>query len=786
MNDIDDVLRRTYASPDASPAARPPAARLHAALRDGRRRRARRRAAAGAGTAVLAVGLLLGVVALRNGGDGGDGIPADTTSAVSAATTLPGATTAPSSPGSSSPGSSSPGPVAATAGLPQFVAVSTDGRIEVWARTGLVRTVEACAGVTTPDCAVTSAAVGADQVWFSRRVGGSGDGTRLLAAPLSGTSAPTVVFELGDPDGAIIGVAGDGRPVVLINDALVWSRTGGPEVIARGVTGAALSGDGRIAYSGADGSIGVRPLAGGGERTVDLAAAGYRPPEGSAVRVVDWSPDRARLLLQVERAEDLTWLTVDLGAEPAARPLSDTRRVPACWTGVDTVAIGAWVPSPGADTRGAIALVSAVSGDRTGSIGGSFGESLAFACRGDGAVALVQHQGADWTGGGDLVVVGRDGASTRLGTGYATVLSLGSGPVALLDPATLPAPTTTVAPVLPVRAADAFAALTATGDLEVWTPAGKARTIAVGVNDCEPSAYATCGPADRVDTVAITERSIWYGGNDGTLWRAALDGSATPVAVSRAEDRSIVDIAVSADDSVAWIVRWRAEASGRLVSALVRRERGVETEIADGAASVALSPDGLQLAYSINTFTGDSGGPLEGSVIGELVVRDLRTGVERRQPWRVREGFPGALVDLRWSPDGTRLLVAASWEGQRDFVVPADLSTSLDDPAYLGSGGIEARSCWLAPATVARGEWSIVYAEGPSVPADVTARAVPGTGSRPYGVSVYGDTLACRSDGSVALVDKGTAFERPGELVVVRPDGRRTVLGRGYAALFPG
>lgn len=774
MNDIDDVLRRTYTSPPSgAPESRPPADRLRAALRAGHRRRARRRAAGGVGAAAMTVGVLLGAVALRTGSTDTDGIPADTTAAVSTPASLPTATTAPSS-----PGTSAPGPVAATAGLPQFVAVSTDGRIEVWARTGLVRTVDACAGVTTADCVVTSAAVGADQVWFSRRVGGSGEATRLLSAPLSGTSAPSVVFELGDPDGAMIGVAGDGRPVVLINDTLIWSRTGGPEVLARAVTGAALSGDGRIAYSGADGSVAVRALAGGNERTVDLAAAGYPVPAGSAVRVVDWSPDRARLLLQVERAEDLTWLSVDLGVEPVARPLSDTRRVPACWTGADTVAIGAWVPSPGADTRGAIALMSAASGDRTGSIDGSFGESLAFVCRGDGAVALVQHQGADWTGGGDLVVVDRAGRATRLGSGYATVLPLGSGPVTLLDPTTLPTPTTTAAPALPARAADAFAALTATGDVEVWTPAGKVRTIAVGVNDCEPAAYAKCGSPDRLDTVAITERSVWYGGSDGTLWRAALDGSAAPVAVSTAAAQRITDIAVSADDAVAWFVRDRSAGGDRLVPVLIRRERGVETEVAEGVVSVALSPDGRRLAYTRHTPVMPDDERLDG--VGELVLVDLAGGgTVRRSVQLAGDGVPFALRNLAWSPDGTRLLADDSWETNIKVVLDPSATgpiTQLDRP--LGGRPL---GCWIGASTLALANPRIPYADEPSQPGDVEALDLTGGQPLAYEVSVYSTSIACRSDRSVALVDgRGGA----GELVVVRPGGVRTVLGRGYRSVL--
>jgi hypothetical protein len=62
-----------------------------------------------------------------------------------------------------------------------------------------------------------------------------------------------------------------------------------------------------------------------------------------------------------------------------------------------------------------------------------------------------------------------------------------------------------------------------------------------------------------------------------------------------------------------------------------------------------------------------------------------------------------------------------------------------------------------------------------------------GTGLQtPYGASVHGNELACRSDASIALVDRGTTYDQPGDLVVLRPGGTRTVLGRGYLTVFPG
>lgn len=774
MNDIDDVLRRTYAEPPEAPGARPSPERLAAALRAGHRRRARRQAAAGMGAAALTVGLLLGVVALRND-TGDEGIPADTTSAVTTATTVSGAP----KPAPTVTGTSVAGPVAATPGLPQFVAVSTTGRVEVWARTGLVRTVQACGLAASGEpCEVDGAAVSSDAVWFVERRATS---AHLFWAPLGFDVEPTERPLPPDADvTTLAAVSADGEDVYVLTrqGPLLRLRDGDVERVGGVVTAASLSGDGRLAYTDGNAVV-VRPVAGGEERRIEPTT------DGIAGGPIQWSPDSSRLLLTWSLGESGSVVVVDLAPSWTVSSVSSTPFVPACWSGATTVAVGAWVPSPGDDTRGPIALVDAVDGSQVGTIDGSFGEAIDGVCRGDGAVVLVQHAGPDWSDRrGDLVMVGRDGRSTRLGIDYATVLPLGSGPVVLLDPATLPAPTTTTAPRLATTAADAFAALTADGKLEVWAPSGKVLTIDVGTSACLD--FATCGPPDRVDAVALTERSIWYGGSDGVLWRAALDGTSAPTKVSTGEG-AIQGIAVSADDSVVWFVRSALDSqSGRTAATLVRRERGVETTVAEDAASVSLSPDGRKLAFSTYAFTGEQGGPTEGNVIGELVVRDLVTGAEIRQPWRVREGFPGALVDLRWSPDGTRLLVAASWEGQRDFLLPADLSTGLDAPAYLGTGELEARSCWIDATTIARGLWSIVYAEGPSRPSNVVSGDLRTGQQTPYGVSVYGDTLACRSDGSVALVDKGAAYEQPGELVVVRPGGRRTVLGRGYRSVFPG
>jgi hypothetical protein len=82
--------------------------------------------------------------------------------------------------------------------------------------------------------------------------------------------------------------------------------------------------------------------------------------------------------------------------------------------------------------------------------------------------------------------------------------------------------------------------------------------------------------------------------------------------------------------------------------------------------------------------------------------------------------------------------------------------------------------------------WSTPYAEGSAVAGDVEAvdvtAADPATGARqPYGASVWAGAMACRSDGAVVLVDQ---LDHAGDLLVLRPGGQSTRLGRGYSRVF--
>ena len=335
--------------------------------------------------------------------------------------------------------------------------------------------------------------------------------------------------------------------------------------------------------------------------------------------------------------------------------------------------------------------------------------------------------------------------------------------------------TTTPVGVPAPRNADAFAATTVDGRLEVWTPAGRALTMDAPA-DC--TVQPACRRAtDRVSALAITDRSVWYAGRyDSSLWRAPLDGG-RPVLVTTV-DGAVIGLTVSRDDATAWLVRLPPGLG--TAPRLERYRAGVTTAVAASAWAAALSPDGAWLAYTTYTFTGDPS--TMGGQLGELVMRNVRTDAERRVPSSPDVGGgepPFALGGVRWSPDGTRSLVAAGWEGDIDLVVDVATVSAIDHR----SGGWSGPSCWVDASTVLASGWTQSMAPEARVRGDVRRVALPGGAPVGFGVDVFGNELACRSDGSAALVD---APEGPGDLVVVRPGGRRTVLGHGYVSVFPG
>jgi hypothetical protein len=664
-----------------------------------------------------------------------------------------------------------------------FVTVSADQRIEVWARRGLLHTVRACNG----SCTVVGVSAAAAALWFVD----SGPGwTRLMRSTIGSTESPQLVQTLpvSQDRWRLTALAPDGRSAYLTRlgaDGASLLRAGldGQQSLGTSVDAAGVSAGGRLAYAERGERLGTLVIAAApdeAERRIDLSAAADRSassmPDG-VIWDVRWSPDGRRLLLLVNPSEGMVWAALDLAdASPSLRRLSPRESVPACWAGPTEAVVGDWVASYEADKPGPLARFDTTTGARLGLLGDGFAEVGGIACRDDGAVAMVRMPDQLATSG-DLLVVNAQGTVTRLGTGYLSVTEAqhSTAPEPPAPPiVTSPA---TIAPFTPITAnAHAFAATSADGKLEVWLPRGKVLTLDAPA-DCSPK--PSCGPTfGRVSAVAITDRSVWYaGGYDGSLWRAPLDGS-PPVLVRTVSGR-LLDLTVAADDAMAWFVRQPSADSGRMV--LERWANGGTTVVAPDGRAVALSPDGRRLAYT--TYRPGDGASYPTGQVGELVVRELVSGAERRIPSAPDPASepPFALADLRWSPDSTRLLVGAGWEGNVDLMLTPESTERIDHR----SSGWSAPSCWVGRSTVLSAGWTDSMAPEARLRGDVQARDLTTGVTSGYGVRVFGSAVACRADGSAALVDT-TEWGDPGDLVVVRPGGVRTVLGRGYLAVFPG
>ncbi len=116
-------------------------------------------------------------------------------------------------------------------------------------------------------------------------------------------------------------------------------------------------------------------------------------------------------------------------------------------------------------------------------------------------------------------------------------------------------------------------------------------------------------------------------------------------------------------------------------------DSGTELERIDGAGYAAIH-DGQMLAYSIvSTYGGTD---------QAVVIRDLETGDERRVDGDSQgdAGIPrvvGSFRQLRWSPDGTKLLVDENWEDSIMWVVDVAADTEVADGISLGVSGAD----WL-------------------------------------------------------------------------------------------
>jgi hypothetical protein len=360
-------------------------------------------------------------------------------------------------------------------------------------------------------------------------------------------------------------------------------------------------------------------------------------------------------------------------------------------------------------------------------------------------------------------------------TGTATSVTPSSDPSAVT---TLPAAATTT-PAVASPGTDAFAAVTASGKLEVWSATGRLSSFTLPA--CAP--VDQCGPQPEV-SAAITDRSIWYGSRgSASLWRAPRSGGSPVRVASLGADYWVTSVSASGDDARVWYVKTQQTPTG-LSGLLMELADGSSTTVASDATAVSLSPDGTTLAYGRQVVAEDPA-TKTASYLTELVLRNVASGAERRF---ARD--PGDLVvastigGLDWSADGRFLVVTLDWEGTQAYVV--DVSALVGDrfavraPSPAGAS----TACWLGATRVAQPRWSISMEVESSQPGDIQVLDVVTGATSSYGVKVLGENVACRSDGSIALVDG--KIGQPGDLVVVRPGGSRTVLERGYWSVVPG
>ena len=327
-------------------------------------------------------------------------------------------------------------------------------------------------------------------------------------------------------------------------------------------------------------------------------------------------------------------------------------------------------------------------------------------------------------------------------------------------------------------------AVRADGDVELWAAAGKVQSFRA----CAPSVLWGC-----LVEVAVSNSAVWlvrYDDGDGhpDLLRASrLDGHVQPLSF---EDlvpggTDVRSIAVSADDGTLWFVAADRDPLGR-AKLYVRDHAGTRPVRPDLVAiDVALSRDGRRLAYSGYRDPGDGSYPSH----AVLVVREVATGAERTLALEAQAGTPVAPYSLAWSRDGRHLAFDLGWEGGVPEVLDVDAAATLDDarppPGIEPEAWQAVPTCWTGPGNLAIGRWRSGI-DGPNLPGDLDDLDLATGRYRPRGVNLFGLGMACRDDGAVAVRPEAgfnDAGPLPTELVVIRPDGSTTVLGRGYTQI---
>ena len=321
------------------------------------------------------------------------------------------------------------------------------------------------------------------------------------------------------------------------------------------------------------------------------------------------------------------------------------------------------------------------------------------------------------------------------------------------------------------------------GGAELWAATGKVGSFQA----CAPALLGGC----LVD-VAVSDSAAWLVRYDGDGHRDLLRASRVDGHVQTLSFEDLLpgatdvrSIAVSADDRTLWFVAAAGDLLGR-AKLYMRDHAGTRPVRPDLVAiDVALSRDGRRLAYSGYRDPGHGSYPSH----AVLVVREVATGVERTLALEAQAETPVAPYSLAWSRDGHHLAFDFGWEGGVPEVVDVDAAATLDDALPLP--GIEPEvwqsvpMCWTGPDNLAVGRWRSGV-EGPYVPGDLDDLDVVTGRYRPRGLHLFSFGMICRDDGAVAVrpdVGSNDAGPLPTDLVVIRPDGSTTVLGRGYTQI---
>jgi hypothetical protein len=170
------------------------------------------------------------------------------------------------------------------------------------------------------------------------------------------------------------------------------------------------------------------------------------------------------------------------------------------------------------------------------------------------------------------------------------------------------------------------------------------------------------------------------------------------------------DLVVSADRTTVWFA-YGGCVSERGVFRVAVRGGAITKVVADGAEELAVSHDGRKLAY-ISSGCGARGPH------GDVVVRDLASGAERR--WPTSSGGPVGQLSLQqplaWSPDGRYLAVVVGDADQRQQVRLVD-TTRAGSLAGAPLVRVPDRGCWFTNAAYQPGSGRLAVVEECHLPA---------------------------------------------------------------------